>query len=267
MLPAAASLAFPPRRRHRAWPCSSSRAATCPTSRCGAPSWSQPLQLCSVERPAASGTASPAAPAAPTGASCFLCTRTRRPATSTPKAACLLAARCSTVWQWSGAITAWCAAGRSLGAADQVTGLWAFSCAGSARRARRPHPRPRRPRLLPPQVDAERALLRAALADPRARRFVLLSESCVPLYPAPLVWGQLLAEGRSRINACRCAGWVPAAGGAAGRWRCACGPGCRQAEGRVPPIGSLALLPSTCRPPAGTTATLWTPSGAAPTPT
>lgn len=51
-------------------------------------------------------------------------------------------------------------------------------------------------------VDAERALLRAALADPAAQRFMLLSDSCLPLYPAPLTFLELLAEGRSRVDAC-----------------------------------------------------------------
>ena len=52
-------------------------------------------------------------------------------------------------------------------------------------------------------IDAERALLRAALADPANQRFALLSESCVPLHPAPVVYAQLMAEPRSRVNACR----------------------------------------------------------------
>ena len=53
------------------------------------------------------------------------------------------------------------------------------------------------------QVEAERALLAAALADPRAQVFALLSESCVPLYPAATIYLQLMAEQRSRVNACR----------------------------------------------------------------
>ena len=51
-------------------------------------------------------------------------------------------------------------------------------------------------------VDATRALLRAALADPANQRFVLLSESGIPLYPPAAMHQQLLAERRSRINAC-----------------------------------------------------------------
>ena len=51
-------------------------------------------------------------------------------------------------------------------------------------------------------IDAERALLRAALADPGNQAFQLLSDACLPLYPAPLAYTQLLSEGRSRVNAC-----------------------------------------------------------------
>ena len=51
-------------------------------------------------------------------------------------------------------------------------------------------------------VDATRALLRAALRDPANQRLVLLSESGVPLYPPAATHQQLLAERRSRINAC-----------------------------------------------------------------
>lgn len=39
------------------------------------------------------------------------------------------------------------------------------------------------PRNPPPQAEAERLLLLAALRDPRNQRMVLLSESCAPLYP------------------------------------------------------------------------------------
>lgn len=45
-------------------------------------------------------------------------------------------------------------------------------------------------------------MLAQALLDPLNQRFVLLSETCVPLYPAPLVWVQLQGETRSRLNAC-----------------------------------------------------------------
>ena len=52
-------------------------------------------------------------------------------------------------------------------------------------------------------VDASRLLLGAALGSPHNRQFLLLSEACVPLYPAQVVWQQLVAEDRSRVNACR----------------------------------------------------------------
>ena len=51
-------------------------------------------------------------------------------------------------------------------------------------------------------MEAEKLLLAQALSDPLNSRFMLLSETCVPLYPAPLVWAQLQGETRSRLNAC-----------------------------------------------------------------
>lgn len=48
--------------------------------------------------------------------------------------------------------------------------------------------------------------MRAALEQPLNEKFVLLSETCIPLYPATLVWAQLLSESKSRIHAC----WKPA---------------------------------------------------------
>ncbi len=53
------------------------------------------------------------------------------------------------------------------------------------------------------QAQAERLLLRAALADAGNQRFVLVSETCIPLYPGPVVWAQLAGEPRSRLHACR----------------------------------------------------------------
>ena len=53
-----------------------------------------------------------------------------------------------------------------------------------------------------PQVEAHRQMLRAALADPLNQHFVLLSESCVPLYPAAALYWQLVRERRSRVAAC-----------------------------------------------------------------
>ena len=59
--------------------------------------------------------------------------------------------------------------------------------------------------LLParPRPQAELALLEAALVDdPLNAKFVLLSDSSVPLYPPQLAWAQLMAEPASRIDAC-----------------------------------------------------------------
>jgi len=52
------------------------------------------------------------------------------------------------------------------------------------------------------QMQAERNLMEVALQQPLNERFVLLSETCIPLYPATLVWAQLLSQPRSRIHAC-----------------------------------------------------------------
>ena len=57
-------------------------------------------------------------------------------------------------------------------------------------------------RLLLLQMEAERRLLIAALEDAANQRFVLLSETCVPLFPPASVWLQLMHESRSRLNAC-----------------------------------------------------------------
>ena len=51
-------------------------------------------------------------------------------------------------------------------------------------------------------VVAARLLLAAALQDANNLRFVLLSESALPLYAPAAVHQQLLAEARSRVNAC-----------------------------------------------------------------
>ena len=55
-------------------------------------------------------------------------------------------------------------------------------------------------------VDIAKELFRAALAEAANRKMVLLSESCLPLYPATLTYTQLLSEPKSRINACH--DWV-----------------------------------------------------------
>ena len=51
-------------------------------------------------------------------------------------------------------------------------------------------------------VDVTRALLKAALADPANTRFALLSESGIPIYPAPVAWAALTQNPLSRINGC-----------------------------------------------------------------
>ncbi|KAK9842061.1 hypothetical protein WJX81_006609 [Elliptochloris bilobata] len=51
-------------------------------------------------------------------------------------------------------------------------------------------------------VDAAKALVKAALAEPANQKLALLSESDVPLYPPALVYQQLISEPRSRVNAC-----------------------------------------------------------------
>jgi len=59
-----------------------------------------------------------------------------------------------------------------------------------------------------PRVSiAERLLLREALKEPRNQRFLLLSDSDVPLYPPTVVWQQLMGEGKSRIDGCNRVRW------------------------------------------------------------
>ena len=41
-----------------------------------------------------------------------------------------------------------------------------------------------------------------ALEEPLNQRFVLLSESDIPLYPPAVVWLQFMSERKSRIHAC-----------------------------------------------------------------
>ena len=45
-------------------------------------------------------------------------------------------------------------------------------------------------------------LMEMALEEPLNQRFVLLSESDIPLYPPAVVWLQLMSEKKSRIHAC-----------------------------------------------------------------
>ena len=51
-------------------------------------------------------------------------------------------------------------------------------------------------------VDAARQLLRTALQDPLNQKFMMLSESGIPLWPPQFVYQQLLAENRSRLDSC-----------------------------------------------------------------
>jgi hypothetical protein len=45
-------------------------------------------------------------------------------------------------------------------------------------------------------------MLREALKEPRNQRFLLLSDSGVPLYPPTAMWQHLMGISKSRINAC-----------------------------------------------------------------
>lgn len=57
-------------------------------------------------------------------------------------------------------------------------------------------------------IDGLRALLAAALTNPRAVKFVLISESDIPLYSPLVLYKQLVGERLSRLNACNTtAGW------------------------------------------------------------
>lgn len=51
-------------------------------------------------------------------------------------------------------------------------------------------------------AEAEKRLYTAALKDGRNQRFILLSESCMPLYPPHILWAQVMSEQRSRVRAC-----------------------------------------------------------------
>jgi len=51
-------------------------------------------------------------------------------------------------------------------------------------------------------AEAEKRLYTAALKDGRNQRFILLSESCMPLYPPHVLWAQVMSEQRSRVRAC-----------------------------------------------------------------
>ncbi|CAK9137257.1 unnamed protein product [Ilex paraguariensis] len=49
-------------------------------------------------------------------------------------------------------------------------------------------------------IEAERLLLEAALQDPANRRFVLLSDSCVPLYNFSYIYNSLMASPKSYVD-------------------------------------------------------------------
>lgn len=49
---------------------------------------------------------------------------------------------------------------------------------------------------------AERLLLAQALQEPLNQRFYLVSETTLPIYPAPFMWEQAMAERVSRVDAC-----------------------------------------------------------------
>lgn len=51
-------------------------------------------------------------------------------------------------------------------------------------------------------AEASRVLIRESLKNPLNQRFIMLSESCVPIYPPAVVYQQLMWEKKSRINAC-----------------------------------------------------------------
>ncbi|BDA51615.1 probable glycosyltransferase BC10 [Coccomyxa sp. Obi] len=51
-------------------------------------------------------------------------------------------------------------------------------------------------------VLAERNLLTDALEDPLNQRFILLSETCLPLYPPATLYMQLMSEQKSRLESC-----------------------------------------------------------------
>lgn len=52
-------------------------------------------------------------------------------------------------------------------------------------------------------MQASRLLLTAALRTPANMRFMLLSDSSIPVVPAWLAWAQLMSEDKSRVDACQ----------------------------------------------------------------
>lgn len=51
-------------------------------------------------------------------------------------------------------------------------------------------------------VTATRNMMQHALQEPLNRKFILMSEAGIPLYPPTTLYHQLITEEKSRINAC-----------------------------------------------------------------
>ncbi len=51
-------------------------------------------------------------------------------------------------------------------------------------------------------MEVARNLVREALKDPLNRKFILLSESGLPLYPPTTTYLQLMQENKSRLDSC-----------------------------------------------------------------
>ena len=51
-------------------------------------------------------------------------------------------------------------------------------------------------------VAALKELIMSALEDRLNQKFILISESGIPLYPGETMWVELMVEEKSRINAC-----------------------------------------------------------------
>ena len=51
-------------------------------------------------------------------------------------------------------------------------------------------------------VAALKELITSALGNPLNQKFMLISESGIPLYPGETMWVELMVEEKSRINAC-----------------------------------------------------------------
>ncbi|KAK9792478.1 hypothetical protein WJX73_003670 [Symbiochloris irregularis] len=56
-------------------------------------------------------------------------------------------------------------------------------------------------------IDAARSLIKHALENPLNQKFMLVSESDIPLYSPQVMYQQLMTETKSRLNACARKGW------------------------------------------------------------